>query len=183
MADYSSQMPGALSWRKMRTADLAEVLQIERNTQSIPWSRLAFEESLTRSEIAEASTYYCRVLDTAENPTQRGSKETEPSVLAFFIVSSVLDELHIMNLAVTPWAQGKGLGHALMDEMLRLANSLELNRVFLEVRASNEKAISLYRKWGFEQVAVRPKYYRTSRPDEKEDAWVFCAQLTNTVNT
>ena len=141
----------------MRSADLSEVLTIERHSQIMPWARLSFEESLNRNDI-------CRVI------------LHEESVLAFHICSSVVDELHILNLAVSKSVQGIGLGHMLMQDILSSADQAGLSKVFLEVRASNEVAARLYAKWQFQQIAVRQKYYRT--PDKhREDALVFVRKL------
>ncbi len=182
----------------MHSKDLAQVLQIERNTQAAPWSRLAFEESLTRSEESstrdkesstldrESSTqdrenakaagearYFCAVLTDNED-------SFEQRVVAFYVVSLVLDELHILNLAVEPGHQGKGFGHDVMQELFDLAAAQNLEKLLLEVRASNDTAQSLYDKWGFEQIGLRKNYYRT-QDKGREDALVLMRQLTKTV--
>ena len=156
----------------MRSEDLAQVLQIERNTQRVPWSRLAFEESLTRSETDQMAPYHCQVF----------CPEESEQIVAFFIVAQVLDELHIMNLAVATQAQGRGYGHLILKRITELANQLQSKKVFLEVRASNTVAISLYEKWNFQQIGTRPNYYRTEQASSFEDALIYCHQLTKIVS-
>ncbi len=149
-----------LTLRNMASADLADVLSIERNAQVSPWSRLSFEESLTKEHV-------CRVV-THNN-----------KVLAFHVVCAVVDELHILNVAVASHLQGIGLGHVLMQDIIETAESASAKKVFLEVRASNLAAQSLYAKWQFEQIALRKGYYRSSQgiADQREDALVFARNL------
>lgn len=177
MSEFDAESQDDVLWRAMHSQDLAQVLSIERNTQSVPWSRLAFEESLTRSEAKPAESnvsHYCQVLETT-------AEDLSPHVVGFYIVSTILDELHILNIAVAPSVQGQGLGHVLMNDIFRLASTHQAQSIFLEVRASNLVAQSLYEKWGFVRVSVRKNYYR-SLEQEKEDAWVYQRQLTKTVS-
>lgn len=141
----------------MQGADLMQVLAIERNAQVMPWSRLSFEESLNKQ-------HHCQVV------------EYQNKVVAFHVVCPVADELHILNLAVAPHYQGRGLGHVLLQDIVALADSLQLNKIFLEVRAGNTVAQSLYQKWQFEQCAVRKAYYRTA-DKQREDAMVMVRKL------
>lgn len=142
--------------RDMRTKDLNQVLPIERSAQISPWSRLSFEESLTKKNI-------CRVLETNEE------------VIAYHIICAIEDELHILNVVVAPKLQGLGLGHSLMHDILDIAQSQQLNRIFLEVRASNAVAQNLYAQWNFKQISIRKAYYRSSDRTNgvREDALIF----------
>lgn len=150
-----------LSLRDMRSEDLASVLVIERNAQVSPWSRLSFEESLTKNHI-------CRVLIY------------DQKIVAFHVVCTVVDELHILNVVVAGYLQGIGLGHLLMQDIVQIAQTEKVKNLFLEVRASNQAAQSLYLKWQFKQIALRKGYYRSSEAklDQREDALVFTRALT-----
>ena len=143
--------------RKMLDADLAAVVQIEQSAQLSPWSRLSFEEAMTND-------YVCRVLCCQQQ------------VLAYHICSSVLDELQVLNVVVAPSAQGLGLGHRLLHDVLELATAQSCTKLFLEVRLSNLKAQNLYRQWQFKQIAVRKQYYSTPSGD-REDALIFVRQI------
>lgn len=151
----------SLTTRDMTSQDLSQVVLIERNAHISPWARLSFEESLTKN-------YLCRVI------------ENQNEVVAYSVLSSVADELHILNVVVAPQCQGAGLGHMLMDDVLLLAERNGLKKIFLEVRASNTTAQSLYRKWQFEQISIRKRYYRipdAQNANDKEDAFIFLRQL------
>lgn len=141
--------------REMTSDDLSYVLQIEQTAHISPWARLSFEECLTKNDI-------CRVMLLGQN------------IVGYHIISTVLDELHIMNIVCATQVQGKGFGHRLMDDIIELAKELKSAKLFLEVRASNITAQGLYAKWGFEQIALRKNYYRACSPNgEKEDALIF----------
>ena len=161
----SAQRTADNTARNMTDADLTAVLQIERNSQVMPWSRLSFEESLSRTHATEdRNPHLCRVLCAGE------------IVCGFHITSKVLDELHILNLAVAPQFQKLGIGHQVMADIIELAQSEQVKKIFLEVRASNLVARSLYQKWQFEQIAVRQGYYRV-QGGAREDALIFVRQL------
>ncbi|MEA5616911.1 ribosomal protein S18-alanine N-acetyltransferase [Cronbergia sp. UHCC 0137] len=82
---------------------------------------------------------------------------------------SILEEAHITILAVHPQYQHQGLGQALLYSLLRAASDRGLERATLEVRASNQGAISLYQKFGFKTAGRRRGYYK----DNDEDALVL----------
>ena len=140
----------------MCKTDLPQVLKIEQNSQVMPWNRESFEESLSKE-------HYCRVIE----------KDNEnKDLLAFHIVCPVVDELHILTLAVKPELQGSGIGHALMHDIIDFSEVKKLKKIFLEVRASNLIAQNLYQKWQFRQISIRKAYYRTPST-QREDALVF----------
>jgi len=147
----------SLDVRAMSQDDLSSVLLIERNVHVSPWSRLSFEESLSKN-------YICRVV------------EHSSEVVAYSVLCSVVDELHVLNVAVTQQHQGAGLGHVLMDDIITQAKKHALKKIFLEVRASNDIAQGLYEKWGFEHISVRKRYYsvaNASNKSEREDAFIY----------
>lgn len=82
---------------------------------------------------------------------------------------SILEEAHITILAVHPQYHRQGLGQALLYSLLRNASDHGLERATLEVRVSNEVAISLYQKFGFKTAGKRPRYYK----DNNEDALIL----------
>ena len=146
----------SLFLRPMNSVDLVEVLKIEQAAQASPWARLSFEESMTRED-------FCRVV------------EFDKQIVAYHICSNVLDELHLLNVVCAVPMQGQGLGHFLMNDIMACAKLSNAKKVFLEVRAGNKVAQSLYEKWGFEEIALRKKYYRASKPQgAREDAKVYC---------
>ncbi|NMG09610.1 ribosomal protein S18-alanine N-acetyltransferase [Brasilonema sp. UFV-L1] len=82
---------------------------------------------------------------------------------------SILDEAHITILAVHPQYHRQGFGQALLYSVLKTACKRGLERATLEVRASNEAAISLYQKFGFQIAGRRRRYYK----DNDEDALIL----------
>jgi ribosomal-protein-alanine N-acetyltransferase len=79
---------------------------------------------------------------------------------AFLSVWHVADELHVLNLGTHPDSRRRGLGRALMNELLTYARAHGVRRLLLEVRRSNRPAIALYRSLSFATVGVRVRYYR-----------------------
>lgn len=86
-------------------------------------------------------------------------------LVGFMLTWFVADEVHLLNVAVEPAQRRKGIGRALMDDLLREARTASAAKIFLEVRVSNEPAIRLYDSYGFERLGVRRRYY-----DDGEDA-------------
>jgi ribosomal-protein-alanine N-acetyltransferase len=82
---------------------------------------------------------------------------------------AILDEAHITLLAVHPQYQHRGLGQAMLLALLVAASDRGLERATLEVRASNQPALSLYQKFGFKLAGRRRRYYK----DTNEDALIF----------
>jgi len=143
--------------RAMTQADVDAVLAIERAVQAYPWTRGNFVDALDNG-------YICRV-DEAESGEIRG----------YAILMPVIEEAELLNIGVAEGQQRKGLGRAMLTEMLDVAREKNMWRVFLEVRASNLAAIALYRSAGFSQIGLRPGYYRNA--DGGEDAMTMVCDL------
>ena len=129
-----------VGYRRMRSADLAAVAELEKSLYAFPWSLGNFRDSV------EAG-YDCWVACEGER------------VVAYAILMVALDEAHLLNIAVAaPW-QNRGIGRAFLDFMLGVARQAKCQIVYLEVRPSNLAARHLYRQAGFQQIAIRPSYY------------------------
>ena len=151
-----------MTLRAMTRADVDAVLAIEQAVQRFPWTRGNFTDALD-------SGYLCRV-DEAENGGIRG----------YAILMPAADEAELLNIGVAAAQQRKGLGRAILAEMLDVARARQLRRVFLEVRPSNAAAIALYRSAGFGETGVRRDYYRNE--DGSEDAGTMACELTGESN-
>jgi len=91
-------------------------------------------------------------------------------LLAGYIAFSMIeDEMEILNLAVRPEFRRHGLAARLLADSFRVCEKNNIKKSFLDVKVSNEPALSLYRKFGYKKIGVRKKYY----PDTKEDALLF----------
>ena len=135
--------------REMRPEDLSEVMAIEHDSFSDPWSRDEFEKCLSFRE-----TY---LFLTAEGEDRR--------VLGYLCYFTSGEEADIANVAVRRSERQNGIGYALMKEALSYAEKSGVLRLFLEVRASNAPALRLYEKCGFRAVGVRKAYYRNPEED------------------
>jgi ribosomal-protein-alanine N-acetyltransferase len=145
--------------RMMTHEDIAQVADIERRSYEFPWSHGVFRDCLLAG-------YACIVL------------EREEQVIGYTILSVAAGEAHILNLCVDPNFRQLGYGERLLDQLLERAAIAEVREIFLEVRPSNEKAISLYKKKGFRLIARRPAYYQAS--EGREDAAVLSKRIKQT---
>ena len=68
-------------------------------------------------------------------------------------------QAHITTLAIEPTCQGQKLGQLLLSDLLLCGHQRKLTRATLEVRASNDRAIKLYNKFGFQEAGERKRYY------------------------
>ena len=133
----------------MQEADLATVMQIEPTVYSHPWTRGNFNDSLKSRHQAWVLT------QSAE-------------IVGYALMMMVLDEAHLLNISVAKPHQKQGLGRMLLTHMTDLARELNALNMFLEVRASNVAAITLYDDIGFVEMSVRRGYYPTAKG--REDA-------------
>jgi ribosomal-protein-alanine N-acetyltransferase len=139
--------------RSMTVDDLPAVLDIDRLSFALPWPEHSFRFELTENEAAR--------LLVAEVGWPGGRRLA--GYLGYWLL---VDEMHISTLAVHPDLRGRGLGERLLMAGLDQARRQGAGMATLEVRPSNEAAVALYRKHGFEVVGRRRGYYR----DNNEDA-------------
>lgn len=101
----------------------------------------------------------------------------EGVVVGYSLCSTGAGEAHLQNIVVAPEKQGLGWGHWLLDQTVAELKRADLQRLFLEVRASNLPAISLYQRYGFENIGLRKDYYEA--PVGREDAYVYVLELSD----
>lgn len=136
----------AVTLRPMHRDDLDAVVAIERGVFPQPWSRAFFEK-----ELATAFA----TLRTAVEP---GANDTEV-VIGYTVYWRVTDEVHLLNVAVHPQRQHLGIGRILVEAVLQDSRALGARVIFLEVRAGNVGARSLYTRLGFRELGIRRGYY------------------------
>lgn len=151
--------------RAMTPEDVDEVLAIEQAVQAYPWTRGNFIDVLSHG-------YVCRV--DVEAPLA-GHPEDGGGIRGYAVLRPVLDEAELLNIGVSALQQRKGLGRAMLREMLDVAREKNIRRVFLEVRASNAAALALYRSSGFGEIGVRRGYYQNA--NGCEDAITMACEL------
>ena len=125
--------------RRMRLSDLGAVMEIDAASLPKPWS-----EAIWRSEIESPFGLYL-VLEEGDE------------VIGQIGVRSVLDELHVTNVAVRPGHRGRGHARAMIQGALSAYPDARL--VHLEVRPTNRAARTLYQSLGFRETGRRPRYY------------------------
>jgi [ribosomal protein S18]-alanine N-acetyltransferase len=129
--------------------DVPALVALERLCFSHPWTAHNFRDAM-----ADPERGLVLVLRGPAPPDDPGR-----GVLAYCSFQTVVDEMHIHNLAVAPARQGRGLGRRLLELSLAVGARRGAERALLEVRQSNWAAQRLYRSLGFQGVAVRRGYY------------------------
>jgi ribosomal-protein-alanine N-acetyltransferase len=160
-----------LSFLPMQIADLDEVLGIEVVSHLHPWTKANFTDSLAAGHWA-----YC--IRPQVEQAIKGSY-LDPSVLwAYCILFPAVDELHLLNITVSPKLRKLGLGSQIMTSIESVSVQQNIPRIILEVRPSNTAAIGLYHKLGYEQIGIRKNYYPAS-PESggREDAVVMAKSI------
>ena len=133
-------------------SDLDAVMRIEQESYSVPWTRKMFRDELEGNPFA--SLVVSRVAET---------------IVGHLCYWVIFEELHIMNLAVSPDHRRHGIAGAMMTHAVTHACTQGAHSAMLEVRASNMPAITFYTHIGFRQIARRKQYY--SNP--VEDAMIM----------
>jgi ribosomal-protein-alanine N-acetyltransferase len=83
----------------------------------------------------------------------------EHSINGFIIFSPLPPDCHILNIAVDVNSQRSRVGTFLLKKTIQQSNAMKIKRIYLEVRVSNENAITFYEGFGFIKDAIREKYY------------------------
>src|SRR3990167_6265398 len=142
--------------RSLFKADIEQVLAIEGAVHIAPWTREAFA-------ICFEPGYLGWVI------------EKNRKIVGFIIISLRADECHVLNLCVSHTHQRQGAGRQLIEYALDYAGQRGATIVYLEVRRSNMRAISLYKKLRFLEVGERKGYYPSG--EGREDALVLAKSL------
>ncbi len=122
---------------------LDSVLDIEAAAYEFPWSRGNFTDSL-------ASGYAINLLCAGD------------TLLGYYVAMRGVDEVHLLNITVSPAYQRQGWAPMLLQALALWARSEGVQWLWLEVRKSNLRAQAVYETFGFRQVGIRPRYYPSS---------------------
>ena len=142
--------------RPMRIEDLDAVMVVERRAYPWPWSAGIFRDCLLAG--------YPMLVQ------ERGGR-----LGGYGVLSVAAGEAHVLNLCTAPGHEGQGLARRMLLALLRVARGQGAQRVFLEVRPSNPRAIALYERNGFNEIGRRPRYYPAH--GGREDAIVMAMEL------
>lgn len=143
----------------MTLDDVSAVHRIEHASFPMPWPDYAFRQEIQSNRLA----HYVVV---------RAGDET----VGYGGLWLMVDEAHITTIAVLPQWRRHGIGGRLMLELMRVARDLGARLMTLEVRLSNGPARSLYQRFGFHPVGIRPRYYS----DNGEDALILTTEALST---
>jgi [ribosomal protein S18]-alanine N-acetyltransferase len=139
-----------LKIRRLTYADLPQVIAIERRAFPTPWSLAMFVLELSKSSgVCLAAT-------------------RDGDLVGYLVCARYDSVWHIMNVAVDPPLQRRGIASALLERLLEEVDD-GAAQLTLEVRPTNPGAISLYERFGFRSAGVRPRYYQ----DNGEDAVIM----------
>ena len=141
-----------LEYRAMTEADLDQIMAIEEVIYTYPWSRGNFTDTLRAGG-------HGWIMSLSGVP------------IGYAVLSTGAGEAHLLNMSIAVAWQRRGYGREFLAYVIERARALELNAIFLEVRASNNGARALYIKTGFTQIGVRKGYYPA--PVGREDAIVL----------
>jgi [ribosomal protein S18]-alanine N-acetyltransferase len=141
----------------MREDDLRQVMAIEQAVYDFPWTLGIFRDCLRVG-------YCCWVM------------VLDGEVIAYGVMSVVIDESHVLNICVHPEWQGNGLGRKLIQRLLKIARQHGAETAFLEVRESNLAALKLYQSLGFLEIGRRRGYYPAA-DEGRENALVLSLEL------
>lgn len=127
--------------RKFTAEDIPQVYAIERESYSEPWPEKAFRDELDN----EFSCFYVA--------------DKDGLLIGFYDLWVYANVGHLLNIAIRRNYRNKGIGSELLEHCIDKALNCDADLIFLEVRVSNEVAISLYEKYDFRKAALKTGYY------------------------
>ena len=146
------------SWtiRPAERRDVTELLAIEQSQFPEPWTRGMLLDELSNTR------------------TRRYTVAVEGRrIVGYLGIMYVLDELHVNTIGTRAGDEGRGVASSLLDDAWADARTRGVLRATLEVAVSNQRALALYYRYGFQPVGVRKNYYERTH----EDALVLWADL------
>ena len=141
----------------LSTEDLDQVIEIEKTAFPYPWSRNIFQRELTYD--------WAHLIGRLDDQSGR--------LVAYVNYWLVYDEVHVLNIAVHKDDRRHGHGAAMLDHVVAFSRMHRCATITLEVRRNNLSAQALYKRFGFKQVGIRPRYY----VEDGEDALVMVLVL------
>lgn len=173
-----------LQLKPLTIADLPAALELDQCCLGGLWSLAGYQREIESPNsdlllLSRAGAGQDRPeLDRPELDLSQQNRAATDSALGLACLWRIVDEAHLTLLAVHPMVQRQGLGQLLLYALLLKARETEMNRATLEVRASNQGAIALYQKFGFELAGRRRGYYAATQ----EDALIFWRSGLQTPN-
>jgi len=141
--------------RSMEVNDLNEIIDIEKDLYKVPWNYKQFKYELEQNEFS-----YLFVL------------ENNGVIIGYYGFWVMFEDVDITKVSIRKEFQGLKLSNILMEDCFNRVLTLGCEKINLEVRVDNYKAINLYKKYGFKDVIIRKDYY-----GKGEDALILCKEL------
>ena len=170
-----------ISMRDMTPGDLRAVRRIESAAYEDAWPARVFDQ-----ELQNQFAHYRVAIERAGSDEgdggvwralrRRFGGHVDGRIVGFMGAWYMVDQLHLVTIAVDPRDQGRGIGQRLLLDCFDLAFAAELPAIVLEVRESNDRARQLYRSFGFRDTGRLRAYYQ----DNDEDAIVMLAEGLDT---
>lgn len=143
--------PPRIALREMTADDIPAVHRVEQAA----YGDEAWPETLFEGELRNASASYV----VAEHASEDGEAAARGPILGYAGVWFMVDQLHLASIAVDPAVQGGGIGQRLLLDCIDRAQRAKMLSIALEVRPSNERAVRLYRHFGFVEAGTLRGYY------------------------
>lgn len=144
------------NFKNVELDDIEKIVSIEVNCHISPWTKKNFLDSINAG-------YTFQVL------------KDDHLIIGYYIASFAADECELLNITVKKNFQRQGFGTAIINHLIKNCLKRKTLNLFLEVRKSNKNAILLYEKEGFNEVGIRPNYYKALKG--KEDAVLMAKSL------
>jgi len=163
--------------RPMQEEDLPAVQEIDRISFSMPWPANAYHYELKENPgsmlwVAESTELDPLETASAADTANLISEIGEKRLIGMIVVWFIIDEAHIATIAVHPDYRSRGVAKKLLYTAMQAIIRKGFEVATLEVRANNIHAQNLYRRFGFEIISRRPRYYR----DNNEDAFIMTVE-------
>lgn len=161
-----------LTLRYMRLPDIPAVVAIDRVSFDPAWSARSYGY-----EVGESTYSHMLVLEQSDDDKPKqgwrrlvqnlsgNGREPESMIVGYGGLWHIMDESHVSTIATHPDFRGRGWGEILLAAMIRRSIALKASYVVLEVRVSNTVAQNLYRKYEFETITVKQRYYHNNGED------------------
>ena len=144
------------NFKNAELSDIEKIVSIEADCHISPWSKTNFLDSISAGNLFQVL-------------------KNDELITGYYIASFASDECELLNITVSKHLHRQGFGKTMISHLIKKCIERKTSNLFLEVRRSNKNAILLYEKKGFNEVGIRPNYYKTS--DGNEDAILMALSL------
>lgn len=146
-----------LHFERLTPEKLDDLMRVEESVYAKPWSRGNFLDAIKHDN-------WCQLL------------MNDGRLSGYFVAMMGFQEVHLLNLTVAPDFQKKGLGLHMLECLLMMSRTVNAQWIWLEVRVSNLRALSVYERFGFKKVGERKNYYPLTN-HQREDAIIMSFRL------